>query len=158
MKGFTLKELANVVDPFTTNARIESEPAKTTTKTKTEVTKRYTRKVTKSDFSEMDKMTARLKKMTAMKRVDPSVIEDLDLLLIEIVNKSKAEYFPGGRLTKEGADLVTEFMKHTNCLLDAWISACITIPDSYNYMSMDTQNKISSITLKLADQISKITL
>lgn len=156
MKGFTLKELTNVVDPFTTKARIESEPD--IAKPKTEVTKRYTRKVTKSDFSEMDKMTARLKKMTAMKRVDRNAIEDLDLLLIEIVNKSKAEYFPGGRLTKEGADLVTEFMKHTNCLLDAWISACITIPDSYNYMSMDTQNKISRITLKLADQISKITL
>lgn len=158
MKGFSWKDLENVVYPFTTNARIKSEPAKTITKPKTEVTKRYTRKVTKSDFSEMDKMAARLKKMTAMKRVDPSVIEDLDLLLIEIVNKSKAEYFPGGKLSKEGADLVTEFMKHTNLLLDAWISACMTIPDSYNYMRMDTQDKISSIALKLADQISKITL
>ena len=156
MKGFTLKELANVVDPFTTKARIESEPD--IVKPKTEVTKRYTRKVTKSDFSEMDKMTARLKKMTAMKRVDRNAIEDLDLLLIEIGNKSKAEYFPEGRLSKEGADLVTEFMKHTNRLLDAWISACITIPNSYQYMKMETQDKISKITLRLADQVSKITL
>lgn len=156
MKGFTLKELTNVVDPFTTKARMESKPD--IAKPKTEVTKRYTRKVTKSDFSEMDKMIARLKKMTAMKRVDPSVIEDLDLLLIEITNKSKAEYFQGGKLSKESADLVTEFMKHTRLLLETWISACITIPNSYQYMKMETQDKISKITLRLADQVSKITL
>ena len=158
MKGFTLKELANVVDPFTTNARIESEPTKTITKTQTEATKKYTRKVTKSDFVEMDKMTACLKKMTAMKRVDLSVIEDLDLLLIELVNKSKAEYFPDGRVTKERADLVTNFMSHTRVLLEAWLSAYMTIPDAHDFMNLGTEEKISGITLNLADRLPKITL
>lgn len=133
MKGFTLKELASVVNPFTPEARIGTQVyQQTETVSETEVEK-Y--------FEETETMIIRLEKMTNNREVDPHVIEDLDKLLEELESNTRSSNKLIGDFAK--------FAKSNNRLLDAWFQAYQHIPNSNKLMKFDTYSRITSLNLRL---------
>jgi len=141
MKGFTLKELASVVNPFTPEARI-GEPVHQQTETETSVSE------VKECFAETEEMIFRLEKMRRNKLVDPHVIEDLDQLL------NTLEYKTSGKVSNK---IIGDFAKYNNKLLDVWFQAYRDIPNARKIMKFTTYSRISSLNLRLGDQLSKIT-
>lgn len=134
MKGFTLKELASVVNPFTPEARI-GEPVHQQTETETSVSE------VKECFAETEEMIFRLEKMRRNKLVDPHVIEDLDKLLEELECNTRSSNKLIGDFAK--------FAKYNNRLLDAWFQAYQDIPNARKDMQFDTYSRIASLNLRL---------
>jgi hypothetical protein len=141
MKGFTLKELSSVVNPFTPEARIGTQVHQQT-ETETSVSE------VKECFAETEEMIFRLNYMRKLKKIDPHVIEDLDKLLEELEYKTSR---------KVSNNLIRDFAKSNNLLLDAWFNAYRDIPNARKIMKFTTYSRISSLNLRLGDQLSKIT-
>lgn len=141
MKGFTLKELSSVVNPFTTEARFGEQVCR---QTETETEETEVRKY----FEETKTLIFRLEKMRQNKLVDPHVIEDLDQLL------NTLEYKTSGKVPN---NLIRDFAKSNNRLLEAWFDAYRDIPNARKIMKFTTYSRISSLNLRLGDQLSKIT-
>ena len=133
MKGFTLKELSSVVNPFTPEARIGTQVHQQT-ETETSVSE------VKECFAETEEMIFRLEKMRRNKLVDPHVIEDLDKLLEELECKTRG---------KVSNNLIRDFAKSNNKLLDAWFQAYQYIPNARKDMQFDTYSRIASLNLRL---------